>query len=280
VTRYLVRSLGRAVLVVVLVASGWYTALSLYWWEWQRAFFYGLTFVAALVVVLFLVLQARLDRLERQLVGRTDTSAGDPDGGHEEIPANPERGFAWLNPGQGTFVFVPLLVGFGVAVSALAVAVERVAGFVLTPAADSAQTLRGEGQRPGRRRLITTAVGFVLVAALVVALIVPLIGAAVYAPEAPEPGRRVLDVQVRGVRVETNPVAAVTSLAGYCRTQTRAPIEIDAVRSTGSDTVQLTLHPRLHPDDQRRFEGCLDDRMLDRHTVRVLDVRDVADEAG
>ena len=256
--RYLLASVGRSVLVVALVASAWYAALSVYWWEWQRAFFYSLLFLACLVLLVFLVLRRRLDRLEEQV--RTGPAvAGEPAG--DDLPVAPPRTFPWLDPGR-THVFIPLLVGFGVVVSLVAMAVERVADFVV-----------GERRGPGAR--VRTALAFLLATLLVVALVVPLVGDLVYDPADPQPGRREVEVAMQARRAEADPVGAVTALATFCVAQTRAPLVVDAIDQVSGDMARLTVHPRLDPDAQRRFEGCLSDLVLDRHRTWVVSVRDV-----
>lgn len=280
--RSLIRAVGRAVLVVVLVASAWYTGLSLYWWEWQRALFYGLVCLGSLSVMLFLVLQGRLDRLEQQVLSGGAGAPGAAAGADETIPTTPERSFGWLGPADRTFVFIPVLVGFGVAVSAAAALLERVAGFVVGPEVQDASSV-GSGPRSAsaptarRRRTVVVAAAAMVVAALLV-LAVPLIGALVYAPGQAQEGRRVVELEVRGKRVDVDAVATVTVLAGYCQTQTRAPVRVDAVEQAGPGVVRLVIQPRLHADDQRRFNGCLSDYVVDRHTVSVVGVEDLVDQ--
>lgn len=279
--RFVLSAVGRAVLVVVLVLSGWYTARSLYVWEWQRALFYALAFLASLVVVVFLLLQRRLDRLERRLATRPEPHATPAEKPGEDIPAAPDREFAWLTPGEGTYVFIPLLVGFGVAVSAVAIAVERIAGFIVGPGGEDDPRQPDGAPRQGRRtrqratRSVRAAAVAVLGVLAMTAVVLPFVDDVTYAPEAPQPGQRAIELQVRAKRVEVDPVATVTSLAEFCRTQTRIPVVVDAVEPTGPQTVRLVVHPRLHSDDERRFEGCLGDLSLDWHLISVVGVTDV-----
>lgn len=256
--RYLLASVARSVLVVSLVASAWYAALSVYWWEWQRAFFYSLLFLGCLVLLVFLLLRRRLDRLEEQVRTRT-TGTGEP--AADDLPVAPSRTFPWLDPGR-THVFVPLLVGFGVVVSLVAMAIERVADFVV-------------GDRRGPVGRVRTALAFVLATLLVAALVVPFVGHLVYDPTDPEPGRREVEVAVQARRAELDPVGAVGALASFCVAQTRAPLVVDAIDEVAADIARITVHPRLDPDAQRRFEGCLSDLVLDRHRTWVVAVRDV-----
>lgn len=256
--RYLLASVARSVLVVSLVASAWYAAVSVYWWEWQRAFFYSLLFLGCLVLLVFLVLRRRLDRLEEQ-VRMPSTGTDGPSG--DDLPVSPSRAFPWLDPTR-THVFIPLLVGFGVVVSLVAMAVERVADFVV-------------GERRGPHGRVRTALAFLLATLLVAVLVVPLVGDLVYDPADPRPGRRELEVAVQARRAELDPVGAVSAVAAFCVVQTRAPLVVDAVDEVTDDMARLTVHPRLDPDAQRRFEGCLGDFVLDRHRTWVVAVRDV-----
>lgn len=121
--------------VVTLLATGGYIFVYLYRWEWHRALIVAMLFVAAEVAMASALILRRVGKVERALpVDRT----------HEPEPAVLDRlrgnvprrnPFAWLEPGEGrTAVFIPVLLGSGVVVSAVAWLVERVAGRTAEPA--------------------------------------------------------------------------------------------------------------------------------------------------
>jgi hypothetical protein len=120
------RTVAVAALGVVMAASGWYVFVYLYRWEWNRALVSGLIFVAAEVAMLGLALAHRLGRLERH-VQSLHVDEGVLQRVRETAPP-PGRPFAWLGKAseQGN-VFVPVLMGAGVVLSAVAWLVERVA---------------------------------------------------------------------------------------------------------------------------------------------------------
>jgi hypothetical protein len=140
------RRIGLLAVIVTLGASGWYVFVYLYRWEWNRALISGVIFVAAELALIGTLVLERLSRLERRLdesersVGRAARAErADPavlGRVREGAPAPPEP-FAWLTKRPNdTSVFVPVLLGAGVAFSALAWVVERVARVTARPAAE------------------------------------------------------------------------------------------------------------------------------------------------
>lgn len=146
------RRVSLVVAAFTMAASGWYVAVYLARWEWNRALIAGVIFVAAEIALLGVLLLDRVVRLERRLdqprrshgaVSRAVDPAAVP---RADVPRHPRRDpdprvldrlrdaappgrkpFAWLsNPANHTTVFVPVLLGAGVILSAAAWAVERV----------------------------------------------------------------------------------------------------------------------------------------------------------
>ena len=116
--------------VAVLISSGAYVFVYLDRWEWNRAMFAAILFIAtqtalvgALVLERLRVLSERVDELARR-------PAADPQV-LERLRATapePSKPFAWLDPrGEKLGVFVPVLMGAGMVLSALAWLVERLA---------------------------------------------------------------------------------------------------------------------------------------------------------
>ncbi|HLT69713.1 MAG TPA: hypothetical protein VKZ72_06080 [Acidimicrobiales bacterium] len=136
-TRLLRNLLG----AVTLAASGTYTFVYLYRWEWNRAIMSAAIFVAAEVAVVGWLLAQRL----KHVSDRLDALDGDPRRASgpgvrlariRESAPPPRRNFAWLaDPGRMN-VFVPVLMGAGVLLSGVAWIVERVARSTVTPVAE------------------------------------------------------------------------------------------------------------------------------------------------
>lgn len=116
---------------VAATAAGVYLFVYLYRWEWQRAVTAGLLLIIVEIFLVATVLLARLGRLERRLADtekRADEVRRRLDQSRE---ASPER-FRWLDTrhlggGNDTYVFVPVLMAAGVALSAVALLIQKIA---------------------------------------------------------------------------------------------------------------------------------------------------------
>ncbi len=117
--------------VAVMAFSGLYVFIYLYRWEWNRALFcLGLFMSVEIAMGVGLVLK-RINRLsERVGVDRAVLAR------IEEAAPEPSRPFAWLadDAAQRTAVFVPVLMGAGLVLSAIAWGVERLASATARPA--------------------------------------------------------------------------------------------------------------------------------------------------
>jgi hypothetical protein len=127
------RRIGLAALLAVMAAAGWYVFVYLYRWEWNRALVSGIIFLAAEIGLLATLVLERLSKLGRRVDnidrGRADERALRRLREHAPEPARP---FAWLDRSQMN-VFVPVLLGAGVVLSALAWVVDRVARMTAVP---------------------------------------------------------------------------------------------------------------------------------------------------
>ncbi|MFO7280780.1 MAG: hypothetical protein C0P77_010295 [Thermoanaerobacterales bacterium] len=136
-TRLLRNLLG----AVTLAASGTYTFVYLYRWEWNRAIMSAAIFVAAEVALVGSLLVQRLKRVSDRLDAldgdaRRAAGTGVRLARIREAAPPPRRSFAWLaDPGRMN-VFVPVLMGAGVLLSGVAWVVERVARATVTPVAE------------------------------------------------------------------------------------------------------------------------------------------------
>ena len=120
------RRLGSLVAVVTLVAAGAYFFVYLYRWEWNRAQVSAAIFIAAEIGIVAWLLTDRIRRVERRLarIG----SEGEQRRLHilRDTAPPPRVTFAWLTRTDRTSVFIPVLLGAGAVLSALAWVVERI----------------------------------------------------------------------------------------------------------------------------------------------------------
>lgn len=120
------RKIAWLVAVATLLATGSYVFVYLYRWEWHRALLVGVLFLAAEVAVGIALVLRRLGPREPT----DDDAAEESDAftaARPDRPASSRDHFAWLRGDAGFGVFVPVLLGSGVIVSAIAWLVERVA---------------------------------------------------------------------------------------------------------------------------------------------------------
>lgn len=124
------------VLSVTLLVAGVYTVVSLARWEWNRALFFAIVFVAAEVLLVAGVVLARLAKVERELIatrGREPASL-------QALRATrgDQQRFAWLRVDpHDSFtrmnVFITLVVGGGVLLSGGAWLIDKVATRTVDP---------------------------------------------------------------------------------------------------------------------------------------------------
>jgi hypothetical protein len=132
--------IGLVIGVVTLIASGAYVFVYLYRWEWNRALISGVIFLAAELALIGWLLNGRIrtvggevERLREQRIRQHVRAAAPASRNH----------FAWLERQSSSMnVFVPLLLGAGVLVSAIAWLVERVAGATARPVLERDLTRR------------------------------------------------------------------------------------------------------------------------------------------
>jgi hypothetical protein len=119
-----------------LAASGTYTFVYLYRWEWNRALMSAAIFVAAEVAVIGSLLAQRL-RMITQRLDAQEATAQSVRLERIRSSAPPARvNFAWLSKPEQMNVFVPVLMGAGVLMSGIAWLVERLARATVAPVAE------------------------------------------------------------------------------------------------------------------------------------------------
>ncbi|MGW6961800.1 hypothetical protein [Streptomyces chartreusis] len=277
--------------------AAYYTVLYLTRWEWQRALISAVLFLITEVLLATLLLLARLARLNSRL----DESASRMEDVRNRLEQtrDPVRGrFDWLAPTdphelsgtQRTFVFVPVLMVAGAALSGLAAILQKVAGSTVGRGAErrlagrlTALTVPSVGgpdslesqpavppARPARRAMaLAAAVGGVL---LVPLLWSALADATQTRPEpAPHTARTTVTfkVETRGSLSGDTRLAA-NDLWQTCRRSTAALNE-DARLSELSDGVYVAvIRPALPPHDMMRLRGCIEDANTNRTSAVVL----------
>lgn len=122
--------------VVTLAATGSYIFVYLYRWEWHRALIVAMLFIAAEVAVSCSLVIRCVGKLDARLqIDRGQRAPVDPDIVERIRAAAPRRDhFPWLEaPVDRVGVFIPVLLGSGIAVSTVAWVVERLAGRTVEP---------------------------------------------------------------------------------------------------------------------------------------------------
>jgi hypothetical protein len=121
-----IRRLGWLLGAVVLAFTGIYTIVYVYRWEWNRALFVAILFVALEVAGALALVLRRLKGIEARL---DDVPARQARvAAHLRATAPERRHFAWLERSMSeTNIFITVLLGAGVLLSGLTWIVDRVA---------------------------------------------------------------------------------------------------------------------------------------------------------
>jgi hypothetical protein len=131
------RRLGLAVLAATLVGSGTYVFVYLNRWEWNRAIISGVIFIIAEMALIGALLAQRITNLDRRVTELAERGPQTLTRLRENRPPA-KAGFAWLGRPDQLNVFVPVLMGAGVVLSAIAWIVERLARMTARPVAERA----------------------------------------------------------------------------------------------------------------------------------------------
>ncbi|MFZ9630354.1 MAG: hypothetical protein ACO3C1_13510 [Ilumatobacteraceae bacterium] len=301
---------------LVLTAAGVYVVIYLARWEWNRALVSAAVFIAMLQVLSTAVLASRLRALSttaRVVIinrGTDDADLADPsvssslgngmgdavaEALRQSNDARASRWFEWLRSDSGqTAVFIPVLLGTGMILSAIAWVVERAAGLVARRSVDPhaassvplhlplGVTVAGNGgatevaarHRPVRR---WTAAFLVAVALVVAGVGVEAVRRLTQSTR-DAPGRHgssELVVEVRSLD-ERPPVQMATALWTVCR-ERLDQWPVATVTAVAGSEVTMQLDRALSDTARRRLVGCLEDFTLERVLGTVVRV-DVDDE--
>ncbi|MCF2534312.1 hypothetical protein K6168_01285 [Streptomyces sp. FB2] len=277
--------------------AAYYTVLYLTRWEWQRALISALMFLIIEVLLATILLLSRFARLNSRLdesVSRMEDVRS-----RLEQTRDPVRGrFDWLAPAdpdelrgtQRTFVFVPVLMVAGAALSGLATILQKVAGATVGRGAErrlagrlTALTVPPVGgtdmlesrpavpsARPVRRATaVAAAVGGLL---LVPFLWSALADATQTRPEpAPRTARSTVTFEVK----TRGSLSADTRLAAYdlwqtCRRSTAALNQDAHLTEVRHGVYVAVIRPALPPHDMMRLRGCIQDANTNRTSAVVL----------
>ncbi|WP_327111202.1 hypothetical protein OG206_01135 [Streptomyces sp. NBC_01341] len=277
------------------VYAGYYTVLYLTRWEWQRALISAMLFLITEVLMATVLLLTRFARLESRME-QSFARMEDVRNRLEQTRA-PTRGrFAWLDPAdldgtQRTFVFVPVLMVAGAALSGLATLLQKIAGAsagrgaerrlagrltaLTAPAVGDADSIEDHPAvtpvRPVRRGLaVATVVGALL--------LVPLLWSALAdaTQTRPEPAPRAAStsmtfaVETRGSGDVGDVRLAANDLWQTCRRSTAAPNEDARLKRLHDGVYVAVIRPALPPHDVMRLRGCIEDANTNRTSAVVL----------
>lgn len=282
------RKLRYAILLVAVGASGIYLFVYLYRWEWHRALVAGVLFVAAEIALAAAAILDRLRSIESRLqAGAATAAAPDPLARLQESAPEPRTSFDWLSRQGGELsVFVPLLLGAGVVLSAAAWVVERLARATAGPVLERGLALRLSplGMPAGvfagapvpvapRRRSVVPHV-----VAGVVAIVIATVGIDELADATQNRPDRLLPGSTSSVIVSVDPgsarasVTATRALWGACTTQVGGEYHVLGMTSLGGGLVQVVVGPQIGKYAERRLRGCVGDAVTDRIRASVRSV--------
>ncbi|MEO3750060.1 hypothetical protein [Streptomyces sp. B6B3] len=236
-------------------------------------------------------------------VGAAPPAAAGERPGTEEDAARARARFAWLDQTldreRHTFVFVPVLMAAGVAMSGLAWVVERIARRMVRPIAGAGLAARlaplaappggvggvpelpdrpAVGPGPGGRRRWLRVAGWAAVVAVCCGLVVGL--AQLTRTEPPERGADaattvLFSVDSRGLPEERGALAAQQQWE-RCRDATSVPLDHAGMTALDDGIYAATIYPSLSEHDQTRLLGCLEDAAIDRVQLHVIGTTAVA----
>ena len=282
----------------MLLSSGAYLMIYLYRWEWNRAIISGIFFLGAEIALASSMILVRLRRLDERL-----NQAAEPPQQPQPQPeasdgqATEEKPFAWLDPSGGGFgVFVPVLMGAGFILSAVAFVIEKLAG-AMSPSdpvrrspgsTEGPQPVPARGLVPSpgtipiapapltvrrRHKIVPTLVGAVIVGLLGWAAIDVLADATQTRPDAKRAGTTVVDLRIDTKAGGPTVVEAADALWAACRAVLPAGITRVSLSPTGPDRQRLVLNGMVGQNARRRFVGCLEDATIDLSQARVTEFR-------
>lgn len=281
------------VTVVVLVVSGAYLLIYLYRWQWNRAVVSGIFFIASLLIFTTARILEALRRLDRRLDDLDAATRASEQLATDSLraggAASADRHFAWLEDPGRLGVFIPVLLGAGVVLSALTWVLERLAG-----------ALAGATIDPGTARLLApdlplgpmaaprveppgkpsgSVAGRTIGGVAAVATAVLLLGASIYVlreatmsrPDTTSlVGQTSVELTIRRKGVLRDPEPVAEALWVTCRGRLSATAKPPRIDVLATNRVEMVFDTRLGELRRRRFFGCLEDLSVDLVQARVI----------
>lgn len=298
-----------AALGVVLLVAGLQTVLYMLDWEWARAQFAAVAFVAALLLATARLILARMRRMEARIEVLTaallaqeggQATPGATPGPHPD-GAEPRPDFRWLATPTATVpvltlpllatlpawpdrsVFIPVFLATGLVVTVAASAVERLSALRAGAAAGTPKPppppVTSAGGTPWRRA--REAVNGMSTRTLVLTPIVVLLLGGVAAaglywavhdwskPIGAGVTTLTVDVARKG-GPDLNAVQSTEVVGRYCSVNAGVlDLRYQGVGTGPEGTALLHVTPLLDADASLRFIGCLEDAVLEGHEFEV-----------
>lgn len=280
------------VLTIALLSSGTYLFVYLYRWEWHRALVAGVLFVAAEIGLASTAILDRLRSIEGRLQGGAVATPASPEtlARLKDAAPEPRTNFDWLTRQRSEMsVFVPLLLGAGVVLSAAAWLVERISRVTagsalerglanrLVPLSLPAGTLAGAPAPVPHRRSLVPHVAVALGAIGVATLgLDTLADATQTRPDPKRPGTASAVVVNIASRTPRTSLEATRALWGACTTQLGNGHQVVDMSDLGGGDVHVVVRPQIGKYAERRLRGCIADATTDKIMASVASVRPVA----
>jgi hypothetical protein len=201
-----------------------------------------------------------------------------------EVDVDRESPFAWLSPADGRLgVFVPLLMGAGVILSAISFVVEKLAGAVGRSGSNGPAIKVGPGLPAGGlmsagpsspppsapvRRPSAVRTGLVVVLALAMFPAIGLVADATQSRPDPSPDRVTVELSVWARDARDGATEEAGALWAACRSRIR--LDRIEVTATGSGSARMVLTGVMGEHTRRRLTGCLEDATLDGVRAQVV----------
>ncbi len=283
---------GLGIFVAGFAAS--YVFIYLYRWEWNRALMSAALLIIAEVALIGAALFDRLRRIEARL----DAGASPGQLGSPAAPAPQRLEFAWLRepgePADRFGVFIPVLMGAGLALTGLAWLVERIArgasalggkprsphlaALSLPPGGPFQPAEPRFGDVPPRtpkRRRIAATLGALAIAGPGVFLLAELTQSRPDPPATAAASVVTLEASSTGGWA-SHLAARVERRWEFCRDTGAEPINASDLLGVEERRFVGMITPALGEQAERRFAGCLADAAVDSIQLRVVSVEDVA----
>ncbi|WP_416968021.1 hypothetical protein [Streptomyces sp. 4F14] len=281
--------------------AGYYMVLYLTRWEWQRALMSGVLLLVVEVFLATVVLLTRFARIEERMEA-SDARVEEVRRRLEQSRQQHPGQFRWvrsvdmqeLDGTQRTFVFVPVLMAAGAALSGVAMVIQKIAGATARPGAErrlagrlAALTAPELGPRDPRTtienrpatapartgRKLTAAA-----AALGGLILVPVLWSALAdatqtrAEDTPDAAGTtvVFQVDYSGTGGEAARQLAAQDLWETCRRSTAAQNDKATLSRLDDGVYSAVLRPALPDHDLMRLRGCIEDASTNRAVATVL----------